>query len=133
VRDQFLGHELDPASFAFRDITGTDEWLAFTVSASFTEVGAATYTGRLRIVGKQCQFQIKVVPDTSIATTAGTSFITLPITATGIGGVATMTNDTTNVAVGVCHIDVADSRVYPPSQSASANTFTLCGWFEIGG
>jgi hypothetical protein len=94
-------------------------------------VGTAVYTGRQRVVGKQCFFQVKVVPDTSVATTAGTSYITLPITAAGLGGVATMTNDTTNIAVGTCHIDVANSRVYPPSQVASADTFMVAGWYEI--
>jgi hypothetical protein len=42
-----------------------------------------------------------------------------------------MTNDTTNIAVGVCHIDHATSRCYLPAQAASGNTFTLAGWYEI--
>jgi hypothetical protein len=121
----------DIRSFSFRDLAGQDRWESFTVSASLTEVGTAVYTGRQRVVGKQCFFQVKVVPDTSVATTAGTSYITLPITAAGLGGVATMTNDTTNIAVGTCHIDVANSRVYPPSQVASADTFMVAGWYEI--
>jgi hypothetical protein len=121
----------DVKSFSFRDLRGQDRWETFTVSASLTEVGTAVYTGRHRVVGKQCFFQIQVVPDTSVATTAGTSYITLPITAAGLGGVATMANDTTNIAVGTCHIDVANSRVYPPSQVASADTFMVAGWYEI--
>lgn len=121
----------DVKSFSWRDLHGQDKWEAFTVTASFTEVGTAVYTGRRRVVGRQCFFQIHVNPDTSIATTAGTSYVALPLTAAGLGGVATMTNDTTNVAVGVCHIDVTDSRCYPPAQSASGNNFTICGWFEI--
>jgi hypothetical protein len=121
----------DIRSFSFRDLAGQDRWESFTVSASLTEVGTAVYTGRQRVVGRQCFFQVKVVPDTSVATTAGTSYITLPITAAGLGGVATMTNDTTNIAVGTCHIDVANSRVYPPAQVASGNTFIVAGWYEI--
>lgn len=123
---------LDEQSFSYRDIIGVDRWESFTVTASLTLIGAATYVGRYRIVGKQCFFQISAVAATSIATTAGTSYFALPITAKGIGGVATMTNDTTNIAVGVCHIDVANSRVYPPTLIASGNTFTVNGWYEIG-
>jgi hypothetical protein len=123
---------IDPASFAFRDLIGRDLWESFVVSASVTVVGSPTYVGRYHVAGKVCHFQISAVSDTSIATTAGTSFFALPIAAKGIGGVASMTNDTTNIAVGVCHIDVANSRVYPPSQGASGNTFTICGWYEIG-
>ena len=95
-------------------------------------VGTPTYTGRYRIVGRQCFFQVTLVATTSIASTAGTHYVTLPITAGGLGGVATMTNDTTNIAVGVCHLDVATSRAYLPTQAASANTFIVAGWFEIG-
>lgn len=121
------------AGFAYRDLTGTDRWEAFNVTASVTLVGNATYVGRYRIVGAQCFFQISAVASTSIATTAGTSYFDLPrAAAIGIGGVATMTNNSTNVAVGVCHIDVATNRCYVPSQVASGDTFNVCGWFEIG-
>ena len=124
--------QIDQKSFAYRDLLEVDQWESFTVSASLTVVGTPTYTGRYRIVGRQAFFQISAVATTSIATTAGTSYFDLPIAAKGIGGTAMMTNDTTNVAVGVCHVDVTNSRGYPPTQSASANTFTICGWYEIG-
>ena len=122
---------IDQRSFSYRDLLSVDQWETFTVSASLTVVGTPTYAGSYRVVGKQCFFQISAVSSTSIATTAGTSYFSLPIAAKGIGGVATMTNDTTNIAVGVCHIDVANSRVYPPSQAASGNTFIVAGWYEI--
>ena len=120
--------------FAWRDLHGEDRWEAFTpVFGSLTVVGATSYSGRLRVVGKQCFFQVKFSAATSIASVAGTDYLTLPITAKSqsFAGIATMTNDTTNVAVGVCHIDVATSRCYLPSQLASANTFTLAGFFEV--
>jgi hypothetical protein len=40
-------------------------------------------------------------------------------------------NDTTNIAVGTCHIDVSTSRAYLPTQVASGNAFLLCGSYEI--
>ena len=122
---------LDAKSFAFKDIIGQDKWESFTVSPSITAVGTPTYVGRYHVAGKVCHFQITAVSTTSVATTAGTSYFALPIAAKGIAGVATMSNDTTNVAVGVGHIDVANSRVYPPSQVASGNTFTVAGWYEV--
>jgi hypothetical protein len=48
----------------------------------------------------------------------------------GIAGDATMTNRTTNVAVGVCVIDVTNSRCYIPAQAASGNSFNICGRYE---
>jgi hypothetical protein len=121
----------DETSFAYRDLHGIDRWEEFTVSASLTVVGTPTYTGRYRFVGKQCFFQVSLVSDTSIASTAGTDYVVLPVTAKGVAGMAAMTDDVTNVAVGQCHIDVATSRCYVPTQGASGNTFTVAGWFEI--
>jgi hypothetical protein len=129
--NDFDNTPIDRTSFSYRDLLAIDEWISFTVTASITLVGDATYVGRLRIVGTQCFFQISAVADTSIETTAGTSYFNLPIAAEGIGGMATMTNDTTNISVGDCHIDVATSRCYVPTQGASGNTFNVCGWYEI--
>lgn len=123
---------LDKTSFAYRDLLSQDLWQSFTpIFGALTIIGAPTYTGRLRVVGRKCEFQVTFLAATSIASVAGTDYLTLPIAATGIAGIATMTNDTTNVAVGVCHIDTATSRCYLPAQAASGNTFTLAGWYEV--
>ena len=123
---------LEKFSFSYRDILGRDRWETFTpVFGSLTVVGATSYSGRYKHVGKQCFFQVKFSAATSIASTAGTDYLTLPFTALGLSGMAVMTNDTTNISVGTCHIDVATSRCYLPTQAASANTFNLAGWFEI--
>jgi hypothetical protein len=124
--------QTDQKSFASLDLVGQDAWTVFTPSfTSLTLVGAPTYTGRFHIVGKQCWFQVNLLAATSIASTAGTTYMTLPINAHGLGGQATLTNLTTNVAVGVGVIDAVNGRCYPPSQTASGNTFSLCGWFEV--
>jgi 2-methylcitrate dehydratase PrpD len=130
----FDGVVVDVKNFAYRDMVGQDRWDAFTpVFGSLTVIGATSYTGRLRVVGKMCEFQVQFSAVTSIESVAGTDYLTLPIPAAtaGIAGLATMTNNTTNVAVGVGHIDVATSRCYLPSQVASADVFTLAGSYEI--
>lgn len=122
----------DQTSFAYRDLMGQDTWLSFTpVFGSLTVVGATTYTGRYRVVGRSLQFQVSFSAATSIASVAGTDYLNLPVAAKGLAGMCVMSNDTTNVAVGTCHIDVATSRCYLPAQVASGNTFLLCGSFEI--
>ena len=119
-------------SFAYFDLLGQDKWTSWTVVfGSLTVVGATAYTGRFRIVGRSCQFQVQFSAATSIASTAGTDYLTLPFTAAGLSGMAVMTNDTSNIAVGVCHIDVATSRCYLPTQLASGNVFNLFGEFEV--
>lgn len=124
--------DADESSFAFRDLTDADVWTTFTpVFGSLTVVGATSYSGRLRFVGRQCQFQVKFSAATSIASTAGTDYFTLPVSAQGLAGMAVMSNDTTNIAVGVCHVDTATSRCYLPSQVASGNVFNLAGWCEV--
>lgn len=123
---------LDVKSFAYRDINGQDRWETFTpVFGSLTVVGDTNYSGRLRIVGRSCFFQVQFSAGTSIASAAGTDYLNLPIAAKGLSGLATMQNKTSNVAVGTCVIDVANSRCYLPAQSASANVFLLAGWHEI--
>jgi hypothetical protein len=131
----FDGLQVNQESFAYRDLTQQDRWQtgwtpAFT---SLTTVGALTTTGRFRLVGKQCYFQVTLVAATSIASTAGSTYLTLPVTANagGLAGMATMTNETTDIAVGVCHVSPSNSRCYVPSQSASGNTFTIAGFYEV--
>lgn len=125
-------HTLDKKSFAFRDIVGQDRWESFTPTfTSLTVVGDTTYSGRYRLVGRSCFFQVQFSAATSVESTAGTTYLTLPVASKGLAGESTMTNKTTNVAVGVGVIDVTNSRCYPPSQTASGNTFLLAGWYEI--
>jgi hypothetical protein len=119
-------------SFAYADLTGTDKWSTWTpVFGSLTVIGATAYSGRLRIAGRLVEFQVQFSAATSIASVAGTDYLTLPLTAKGLSGIAVMTNDTSNAAVGVCHLDVATSRCYLPTQVASGNVFNLCGSYEI--
>jgi hypothetical protein len=117
--------------FSYRDIIGRDKWESFTpVFTSLTVVGATSYTGRWRRVGKSIEFQVQFSAATSIASTAGTTYLALPVNAAGLSGIAVMTNSTTNIAVGVCHIDVTNSRCYIPTQGASGDVFHLCGSYE---
>ena len=124
----------DPSSFTWAEIQGRDTWTPFTpVFGSLTVVGATAYSGRLRFVGHKCEFQVQFSAATSIASVAGTSYLTLPVNAQGLAGIATMMNSTTGVAVGVCVIDAASAatKCWLPTQVASGNTFLLCGSYEI--
>ena len=124
--------EADESSFAYRDLLDQDVWNAFTpVFGALTVVGATSYSGRFRFVGRQCYGQVKFSAATSIASVAGTDYLTLPVTAVGLTGMGVMSNDTSNVAVGVCHLDVATSRLYLPAQVASASVFNLFWTCEV--
>jgi hypothetical protein len=125
-----LPSKLDETSFAYRDITGQDLWTQFTPTfTSLTVVGSPSYFGRLRVDGKLLRFQVQFSAGTSIASTAGSTYLDLPIGRLGLAGMGVMTNATTNIAVGVCHIGTAGC--YLPTQSASANVFNIAGWYEI--
>lgn len=124
--------QIDQKSFAYRDLLSVDNWPSFTVIfGSLTVVGATSYLGRYRIIGSQLQGQVSFSAATSIASVAGTDYLNLPKAAKGISGFGVMTNDTTNVAVGLCHLDVTNSRLYLPAQVASANVFNLYFEYEI--
>lgn len=128
-----LLQRIAPQSFAYRDIIGQDKWLdTWTPTrTSWTDVGTPTVTARFRVVGRQCFVQIRVVPSTSMATVAGTSYVSLPIASAGLTGSFVMTNRTTNQSVGTCSVDVTNSRVYVPAQVATGNTLEICGWYEV--
>jgi hypothetical protein len=127
----FDDKDLNEPGFAYRDLLGLDRWYSWKpVRTSWTDVGTPTVTGYFHIVGKQVFFQIKVVPSTSVATTAGTSYVSLPIQAKGFGE-GSMQNRTTNIVIGSCVIDETNSRVYVPSLAASGNTVNIAGWYQI--
>ena len=117
--------------FAWRDLLGQDKWIAFDPAfGSLTVIGATTYSGMLRIVGRSVSFNVSFSAATSIASTAGTDYLTLPITGVGgASGMAIMTNANTNIAVGSCHIE--PGKCFLPTQAASGNTFRLSGQYQI--
>lgn len=119
-------------SFSYRDLTQQDRWIEFTPSfTNLTVVGTPTYTGRFRIAGKQCQFQATLVSTTSVESTAGSTYLLLPVTARGIAGLAVMSNNSTYIAVGLCHIDPSNGRCYLPTHPASNSTFSVTGFYEV--
>ena len=125
-----LPKNIDETSFAYRDLTSQDLWNKFDPTfGSLTVSGTPSYFGRYRIVGKKLEFQVQFSASTSIASSAGTDYMNLPIGRLGLAGMAVMTNSTTNIAVGVCHI--TSTRCYLPSQVASGNVFNIAGWYEI--
>ena len=131
VMNMFEGLQINENSQSYLDLLSLDKWNAFTPTfGSLTVVGAMTCTGRYRVVGASVEFQVKFLAATSIASVAGADYLDLPIPAKGLSGLGTMTNSTTNVTVGLCHIDIATSRCFLPSQVASGDTFMLSGSYE---
>lgn len=128
--NEFDNQVLEKQSFSYLDILGQDKWTAWTPTYLFTTDTGLTVVGRFKVVGKQCFFQVKS-SGTSMATTAGTDYIALPIAAKGYGGQGQMSNDTANTGIAGGHIDVTNSRFYMPSQGASANTFIFTGSYEV--
>ena len=107
-------------------------WTPFTaVRTGWTDVGAPTVTARYCRSGGVGYLQVKVVPATTVATVAGTSYIALPLTAAGLAGDGIMVDLSTLVSIGNCVIDVANSRIYVPAQVATADTLLVSGWFEV--
>lgn len=114
--------------------TNITVWSAFTPSRTgWTDVGSPTVTGRKCQVGNVCHFQVKVIPGTTVATVAGTSYIALPIAAAAasFGGDGSMTDATNFISVGNCVFDITNSRVYVPSQAATADSLIIAGWYEV--
>ena len=128
--NEFDNLTLDKRSFAYRDLLGEGKWETWTVTYSFATATNLTVSGRFLVIGNLCFFQVKST-GTSLATTAGTSYIDMPVTAKGYGGQGMMANDTTHVNVGTGNVAVSNSRFYPPTQGASGNDFIFSGFYEV--
>ena len=115
------------------DVISRTAWTPFTATRTgWTDVGSPTVTARYSQIKNVCYFQVKVVPGTTVATVAGTSYVNLPITAFGFTGEGSMTDLTTLIGIGNCVIDSTNSRVYVPTQTATGDTLVIGGWFEVG-
>lgn len=122
--------QIDETSFAHRDMIGQDARHSFTpVFTGLTVVGATNYSGRYRFVGIQCFFDAQVSAATSIESVAGTTYMNLPSSAKGFGGVVRMYDATTKNEVGGGVIDSDNSRAYLPLQPASSDVFVISGWY----
>lgn len=117
--------------FAWQNILGIDRWNAFTVSTNVSTSGTPVFVGRYRFVGKECEFQAQLSAGTSIATTTGIHYFSLPVGAKGLAGEAVMTNLSTNLG-SACGVNVSTSRCYLPSQTSTAAVLAIAGRYEIG-
>lgn len=117
-------------------ITGSNvsAWASWTPTRTgWVDVGTPTVTARYCQVGAVIHFQVKVVPATTTATTAGTSYISLPTSmgASSLSGDGSFMDNTTFISVGPCVFSPSNSRCYVPSQAATGDTLTIAGWYEI--
>lgn len=109
-------------------------WAAWTPTrTSWTDVGSPTVTARYTQIGNFVLFQVKVVPGTTTATTGGTSYISLPVSAgaSGVAGDASMGDLSTLISVGNCVISTSNSRCYVPTQAATGDALIIAGWYEV--
>jgi hypothetical protein len=118
---------IDQQSFASRDLRGEDKWEAFTPTYSFSTATGLTVIGRRHFTGKVCRGQVSIT-GTSFGSTAGASYIDLPIPAKGYGGLCVLMNQTANTSVGNGVVSVSNSRAYLPTQAPSGNSFSV--WLE---
>lgn len=117
---------------SYGTVPGVGVWTTWVPTRTgWTDIGTPTVTARYCQIGNVVFFQIKIVPATTVASVAGTSYISLPVAAAGISGIVEMMNLTTLVGVGSGVLDVANTRAYVPSQGATANTLTISGYYEV--
>jgi hypothetical protein len=88
------------------------------VAANMAEVGVATYSGSYTKIGERVFVNIVIVPDTSTASTANSTSLTLPFTV-GISAPATVVSSTDeDLGNGLCF---SDEKVYTPTWVANTN------------
>ena len=94
--------------------------------------GAATYAGRYSRIGRTIFYTVKISCSgtATTASTAGTTYCDLPITAAQDDTVTT-SNKTTLLGIGTGLLDSTNDRCYPSSWVATGNTIIISGKYEV--
>lgn len=112
-------------------LSGTIAPLSWTpVATNLTVVTGATLTGSYTRVGNQIHFTISIATTGTTASTAGTTSITLPVTAAD-NGICTAAALTSFASYGNGIIAANTMTIYPPSWAATANTVVITGTCRV--
>ena len=105
---------------------------SFTNLTEVPGTDTITKTGRWSRIGRTVFFTVQITCTGAATTssTAGTTYCDLPIAAT-YGDVCSTANSTTNLGIGVGVIDSTNDRCSPNSWTATSNTITISGKYEV--
>jgi len=92
-------------------------------ATSFTVVGTPTYAGRYTKIGRLVTVTISCTSTTSIASTANTSYLSLPFASSiaSSGSWTCTSSSSTGISNGVGYVE--NSRCYPPTWAANAAVY----------
>jgi hypothetical protein len=110
-----------------------DTWTpTFTNLTVVPGTGAASYDGRYSRIGRTIFYKIKIscTGTATTASTAGTTYCTLPVAASEDDTV-TVSNKTTLLGIGVGFLDATNDRCYPTTWGATGNTIIISGKYEV--
>lgn len=104
----------------------------FTNLTVVNGTGGATYSGRYYRLGATVFYTISIVctGTATTASTAGSTYCDLPIAAS-YNDCCNIANNTTNVTVGTGVLDATNDRCYPATWTATGNTITISGKYEV--
>lgn len=94
--------------------------------------GSVTYSGRYSRIGRTVFYTIKITTTggATTASTAGTTYCTIPIAASEDDTVTT-SNKTTLLGIGVGLLDSTNDRCYPSTWTATSDTIVISGKYEV--
>ena len=94
--------------------------------------GSVTYSGRYSRIGRTVFYTIKITTTggATTASTAGTTYCTIPIEASEDDTVTT-SNKTTLLGIGVGLLDSTNDRCYPSTWTATSDTIVISGKYEV--
>jgi hypothetical protein len=105
---------------------------AFTSLTEVPGTGSITKSGRYSRLGRTVFFTVTIscTGDATTASTAGTTYCDLPVAAS-IGDTCSTGDLTTNLSVGNGVVNATTDRIYPASWTATGNTITISGKYEV--
>ena len=126
-------YHLTAAQYSSLTASSSGTWTpTFTNLTVVNGTGGATYAGRYTQIGSIVYYTITITctGTATTASTAGTTYCTLPVAATYNDTCATA-NSTTNVGIGTGVLDATNDRCYPNTWAATGNTITISGKYEV--
>jgi hypothetical protein len=129
------GEEYHLSASEHTAVAGSGQGVWSPTFTSLTEVpggGSITKTGSYSRIGKYVYFTVQIVctGGATTASTAGSTYCDLPITAS-IDDTCTVADTTTNVAIGNGAINGSTSSCYPATWGATGNTIIISGKYEV--
>ncbi len=126
-------YHLTSTSYSALQNTSQGTWVpTFTNLTEVLGGGSVTKEGRFSRIGRTVFFTVSITTSggATTASTAASTYCDLPVAA-AYNDTVSCANNTTNLSIGNGVVDATNDRIYPCTWTATSNTITISGKYEV--